>query len=208
MADGSSGMKLTRRGLMATVWATGLVACSPGPKSAATAPASAPAFDPGPDATGLAALIAKGSMSPAEAVDAAIKRAQAAQPQINFMVADTFDAARARAATTLTGPFAGVPTLIKDLNDVIGVPTRFGSRATEGAAPATEESVYVSTLLGSGLICIGKSATPENGYLPTTEPSGVRTDAQSMGSHALDRWIIRRDGLGSGRRRYTDGARK
>lgn len=123
-----------------------------------------------PDATATAAMIRSGEMAASEAVEAAIARAQAIQPQINFMVSDTFDAARARAAGPISGPFAGVPYLIKDLNDVTGARTRFGSRSTAGTEPATEQDPYITASLDTGLVCIGKSATPENGYLPTTEP--------------------------------------
>ena len=155
-------MRLTRRGLMATVWATGVAAC-----------ASAPGVVAGggdPDATAMAALIRSGKMSAKEAVEAAIARALVVQPKINFMVVDTFAAARVQALTPGSGPLAGVPYLIKDLNDVIGVQTRSGSRATANIAPATKQDDFVNATLGTGVICIGKSATPESGYLPTTEP--------------------------------------
>jgi amidase len=123
-----------------------------------------------PDATQLASMIRGGEISAAEAVDAAIRRAEAIQPQINFMVTDMFAMARERAKAPLAGPFAGVPYLIKDLNDVTGVVTRYGSRATANAAPATGQSAYVDATFAAGVVSIGKSATPEHGYLPTTEP--------------------------------------
>jgi amidase len=157
-------MNLTRRGLLSTVWATGLAACAGTPFAPGRA---APA---GPDATEMAAMIRRGDISALEAVNAAIARAERMQPQLNFMVTDTFAAARAKAQGQITGPFAGVPTLVKDLNDVTGAVTRWGSRSTAGAAPATQQNVYINALLGSGLVCIGKSAAPEGGYLPTTEP--------------------------------------
>src|SRR5690606_26482960 len=100
----------------------------------------------------------------------AIKRAEKVQPQINFMVTDMFAMARERAKAPLSGPFAGVPYLIKDLNNVVGVPTRYGSRSTAGAPAATEQDDYSDATFAAGIVCIGKSATPENGYLPTTEP--------------------------------------
>ena len=155
-------MRLTRRTLLGTVWATGVAACAGAPRIGATGSEA--------DATEIANLIGSGRMSAAEAVEAAIARAQTVQPKINFMVSDTFAAARARAANPGSGPFAGVPYLIKDLNGVTGAVTRHGSRATEGAAAAAEQDVYVAATLDTGLICIGKSATPESGYLPTTEP--------------------------------------
>lgn len=155
-------MRLTRRGLLATVWATGVAAC-------ASAPGIAPSGTE-EDATALAARIARGEISASEAVEAAITRAQAVQPRINFLVNDTYAAARAQALNPGNGPFAGVPYLIKDLNDVNGVVTRHGSRATASAKPATQQAAYINRTFELGLISIGKSAAPEAGYLPTTEP--------------------------------------
>lgn len=155
-------MRLTRRSLLATVWATGVAACAGAPGIAASGTE--------PDATELASLIRSGKMSAREAVEAAIARAQAAQPKINFLVTDMYAQARAQAANPGSGPFAGVPYLIKDLNDVAGVPTRMGTRITSGLAPAAETDVFVAAMLDTGLISIGKSASPEYGYLPTTEP--------------------------------------
>jgi amidase len=115
-------------------------------------------------------MIRAGDITAAEAVEEAIKRADKVQPQLNFMVSDTYALARERAKTVLTGPFAGVPYLVKDLNDVIGAKTRMGSRATANAAAATEQMAFTNATFATGVVCIGKSATPENGYLPTTEP--------------------------------------
>jgi len=158
-------MRLTRRGLLATVYGTGLAACAP------AAPVATPeASHDLPDATQLASMIRAKEISAAEAVEEAIKRAEAVQPQINFMVTDTFAMAREAAKAPLSGPFAGVPYLIKDLNNVTGVVTRLGSRSTEGSPPATGQDAYINATFATGIVCIGKSATPENGYLPTTEP--------------------------------------
>jgi amidase len=159
-------MRLTRRGLLATVAATSFAACAP----AAVKAAAPKALSSETDATETAAMIKRGDITAAEAVEAAIKRAEAIQPQINFMVADTFAMARARAKAPLTGPLAGVPFLVKDLNSVKGVPTRLGSRATANQPPAEKDSDIAATMFAAGVVSIGKSSTPENGYLPTTEP--------------------------------------
>jgi amidase len=123
------------------------------------------------DATETAAAIRSGEVSALEAVDAAIARAEALDPQLNFLVAEDFDRARDRARQPLgDGPFAGVPYLIKDLDDFTGMPTRLGTRSTTGALPATRQSPLVDGFIAAGLNPIGKSATPEHGFLPTTEP--------------------------------------
>src|SRR3569623_635028 len=123
------------------------------------------------DATETAAAIRSGAVSALEAVDAAIARAEALDPQLNFLVTEDFERARDRARAPIgDGMFAGVPFLIKDLDDFAGLPTRSGSRATAAMAPATRQSALVDGLIAAGLNPIGKSATPEHGFLPTTEP--------------------------------------
>ncbi|WP_066825853.1 amidase [Sphingomonas mali] len=123
------------------------------------------------DATATAAAIRSGAVSPIEVVDAAIARAEALDPKLNFLVTDDFERARQRARGPLgDGAFAGVPFLIKDLDDLVGLPTRLGTRATAGVAAATRQAPLIDGMLATGLNPIGKSATPEHGFLPTTEP--------------------------------------
>ncbi|WP_293900085.1 amidase [Phenylobacterium sp.] len=139
----------------------------------AHAKAPAPAVKPAwPDATETAAMIRAGQVSALEVVQGAIDRAERLQPKLNFLVASDFDRALARArAGGQTGPFAGVPFLIKDLDDVTGLPTRSGSRAMLAMPPAARQSPLVDAFARAGVDVIGKSATPEYGFLPTTEPT-------------------------------------
>src|SRR6185369_13049574 len=156
--------RITRRALAAAPAA--LVA---GKALAASKPA-APA-SPWPDATEMAALIRKGEMTALEAVEQAVARAEKLQGQLNFIVNSDFDRALAKArAGGVTGPFAGVPFLIKDLDDYKGLPTRNGSQSGRHARPATSQPAYIDAFDNAGLITIAKSATPEYGFLPTTEP--------------------------------------
>jgi len=124
-----------------------------------------------PDATELAAMIRRKDITALEAVDDAIARAEAMQPKLNFLVTAMFEQARARArAGGLSGPFAGVPYLIKDMYDIAGVPTRWGARATEMAPLPAESSPQVKAFEAAGLVLIGKSSLGEFGFLPTSEP--------------------------------------
>ncbi|SDP68390.1 amidase family protein [Phyllobacterium sp. OV277] len=128
---------------------------------------------PLPDATETAAMIRRRDITALEAVDEAIVRAEALQPALNFMVMPLFEQARERAKlTSLIGPFAGVPYLIKDMYDVKGAPTRWGSRFTSRLPVAAKSSQQVQALEAAGLILIGKSSLGEMGFLPTTEPVG------------------------------------
>ncbi len=128
---------------------------------------------PGPladlDGVATAAAIRSGQLGIGEAVEAAIARAQLLEPSLNAIVTDDYQRARARAAATPTGPFAGVPTFVKDLDDLRGLPTHFGSRSF-GQAPATAQGPYVDALERAGLVFLGKSSTPEFGLTGSTEP--------------------------------------
>jgi Asp-tRNA(Asn)/Glu-tRNA(Gln) amidotransferase A subunit family amidase len=119
------------------------------------------------DATDLATLIRKGEIGPAEAVEAAIGRAEAVNGQINAIVTPTFDAARTAAATA-TGELAGVPFLVKDLTYLEGVPCSYGSRLWDGFVPDHDAEI-VARYRRAGLVFLGKSNTPEVGLAATTE---------------------------------------
>ncbi|WP_309235928.1 amidase, partial [Amycolatopsis sp. SID8362] len=121
------------------------------------------------DATAQAALVRGGELTAADLVDAAIERVEHLNPLLNAVVTPMFDAARA-AAPTATGPFAGVPFLLKDL--VTEVP---GVRFTEGSVFLRDnvsgtESELVRRLRGAGLVLLGKTNTPEFGMVPACEP--------------------------------------
>lgn len=160
--------ELSRRGLLAaSAGAAALAACKP---AAATKAADGPWT---PDATSLATQVRDKQVSAAELMEATIRKAEALQPKLGFLVATDFDRALEKAkAGGQTGPFAGVPFLVKDLDDAKGMQTRFGSRWTAGLPPAEKQDVYIDSFERAGLIFFGKSATPEYGFLPTTEPLG------------------------------------
>ncbi|MFT4254181.1 MAG: amidase [Caulobacter sp.] len=123
------------------------------------------------DAVGIANLVRRRKLSPLEAVDAAIARAERLQPKLNFMVTTDYDRARDRARTArIDLPLAGVPFLLKDLIDYPGLPTRRGSRSTAQDLPATQIAAHTQAYLDAGLQVLGKSSTPEFALLPTTEP--------------------------------------
>lgn len=83
------------------------------------------------DATALAERIRKGEVSTQEVTAAAIERAKLAAPVINGVVAERYQQAltQSQHSKAQTGPFAGVPTYIKDNTNVKGLPTRHGSLA-------------------------------------------------------------------------------
>ncbi|MFD6674126.1 amidase [Rhodococcus zopfii] len=122
------------------------------------------------DAVGLAELVATGQVGAEELLDAAIARLDAVDPVLNTVVYRLDQRARTRARGSLTGPFAGVPFLVKDLaQDVVGTPTGSGSRAL-AALPAARNALVVDRWLDAGLVVFGKTNTPEFGAKNITEP--------------------------------------
>ena len=93
------------------------------------------------DATGLAAMVAAGDVSAAELTECAIARIEALNPALNAVVHPFFERGREQAKRPGTGPFAGVPFLLKDiLGDLAGEPTRQGSRIMPECQPRTMPS--------------------------------------------------------------------
>lgn len=123
------------------------------------------------DATALAGLIAKHEVSAKDVLEAAIARAEEVNPKINAIVHQQYDKARkAIAAGAPQGPLAGVPYLLKDLHFLEkGEPAKLGSSLFKDYV-ADHDSAYVTRCKQAGLIVMGRSATPEFGLNPNTEP--------------------------------------
>ena len=124
------------------------------------------------DATAQAELVSSGQASPRELVDAAIQRIEKLDGELNAVVTRLFEKARAAADGDLpAGPLRGVPFLLKDLGAFSrGDPYAGGVRALrdEGYV-ADHDSVITERFRDAGLICLGRTNTPELGLVPTTE---------------------------------------
>ncbi|MGR8949962.1 MAG: amidase [Gammaproteobacteria bacterium] len=123
------------------------------------------------DGLGLAALVAAGEVSPAELLEAAIKSAEALNPQLNAINHALYEHGRALAAKPLpAGPFHGVPFLIKDLGSpFIGLPHSKGCSALKDHI-AAEHSEMARRFLNTGVVPFGKTNAPEFGLMGITEP--------------------------------------
>ena len=126
--------------------------------------ASSPAYEVAAlDTIGQAELVRRGEVSPVELVTWAIERIEQLNPTLNAVVTPMFDQALAEAAAGPTGPFAGVPYLLKDLaTEAAGV------RFTEGSVflrdyVSSYDSELVRRLRRAGLMIVGKTNTPEFG---------------------------------------------
>lgn len=126
------------------------------------------------DAVALAAAIRAGELSPTEAVDVAIARAERVNGELNAIIHPRYDKARAEAAGDLPdGPLRGVPIVVKDLDGVTaGDPYHAGTRHLRAVGyEAQHDSELHARLKAAGAVIIGRTNTPELGLQPTTEPA-------------------------------------
>ena len=124
----------------------------------------------------LADAIRNGELSPVSLVQSCLDRIDALNPSLNAFVALRRDEALAEAAALQKlivagkriGPLAGLPVGVKDLEDVAGLPTTYGSLPFRDYRP-TVDSVQVARLKAAGAIILGKTNTPEFGYTGLTK---------------------------------------
>jgi amidase len=123
-------------------------------------------------ATEAVRRLKRGEMSPLELVEASAARIAAVDPTVNAIPTLCIERARAHArdlmagrraeAATEPGWLAGLPVSIKDLTDVAGVRTTYGSPIFKDHVPARSHPL-VERIERKGGIVIGKSNTPEFG---------------------------------------------
>jgi Asp-tRNA(Asn)/Glu-tRNA(Gln) amidotransferase A subunit family amidase len=128
-------------------------------------------------ASELARLIRQREISPADVVEAHLRRIEQVDGELNAYVTVLADEAMTAAAEATRavisgeplGPLHGVPVAIKDLSDFKrGVRNTFGSKPMANFIPTTD-STYVNRIERSGAIIIGKTNTPEFGHKGTTD---------------------------------------
>ena len=100
-------------------------------------------------------------VSGGELAVAARSRIAAVNADLNAVVCDVDEA-------TEPGPFAGIPSAIKDNQDLAGYPTRHGSGATADT-PAGTDMPFVAHLRRLGLTPVVKTTLPEFGLTASTE---------------------------------------
>src|SRR6478672_8206877 len=126
------------------------------------------------DAIAQAELVRSGQASPTELVDAAIKRIEGVNPDLNAVIHERFDKARDEAAGDLPdGPFRGVPMVVKDLMcHTAGDPFHEGIAGVRRQGWIEQEDTELARRFkAAGFVIVGKTNTPELGILPTTEPA-------------------------------------
>lgn len=123
------------------------------------------------DALDLAGLVNRGEVSPAELVEAAIIQIERLNPALNAVIHRLYDMARESAQSIdRKAPLAGVPFLLKELaTSWTGAPNTNSSFYFKDVI-ATFDTEAVRRMKASGLVLVGKSNAPENGWSITTEP--------------------------------------
>ena len=124
----------------------------------------------------LAALVRGRSLSARELVAASLARIEELEPRLNAWAALDGERALAEAAAIDerlaagedVGPLAGIPIGVKDLEDAAGFTTAYGSALHVDDAPATADSPLVARLRAAGCVVIGKTTTPEFGFMGDT----------------------------------------
>jgi len=154
------------------------------------------------DAVEARRLIGCKKLSAVELVESCIARVLAVDPAVNALVARDFDRARAAAdardVATMRGdalgPLHGLPLGVKDLEDVAGLRTTYGSALFRDHVPAQDQRM-VQAARQAGAIVLGKTNTPEWGagantrnavYGATGNPfDPMRSAAGSSGGSAV-----------------------
>jgi len=124
----------------------------------------------------LADAVANREVSAVEVMRAHLERIEERNPRLQAVVSQQPDSvslaaaeaadrrtAAARAAGEPLPLLHGLPTAVKDLMDVAGLPTTNGSAAFADARPAEHDSVLATLLRDAGALIIGKTNTPEMG---------------------------------------------
>jgi Asp-tRNA(Asn)/Glu-tRNA(Gln) amidotransferase A subunit family amidase len=141
----------------------------------------------------LVAGVRENRWTAGEATRAFLERIAALEPTVQAWEHLQPDDALARAkrldVAALRGPLQGAPIAIKDIIDVAGMPSRYGSPVYASAAPAAESAECVTALEHAGAIVLGKSVTTEFAYYTprkTRNPWNPRhtPGGSSMGSAA------------------------
>jgi amidase len=139
------------------------------------------------DAMEQARMVRDGEVSAVELVDEAIARIEEHNPEINAVIHERFEAARAEAAGELPdGPFRGVPMLLKDLHAF-----QKGEPLNEGMAflkrldwRPDHDTVVVERFRAAGFVFVGRTNTPELGILPTTTAAWSASSRRGRGCRA------------------------
>lgn len=124
----------------------------------------------------LLSLIRSKEISPVELMEETLKRIDAVNPALNAFVSVHAEQAMDEAKILMEriasgeeiGPLAGIPIGVKDLEDVQGMVTSFGSVLYKDNR-AENDSIQVARLKTAGAIVVGKTNIPEFAFTGFTK---------------------------------------
>jgi amidase len=124
------------------------------------------------DGLGLAELIKNKELQPKEVLQEAIKTIDQHNPLLNAVINKFYEKAERQAEyVELTGTFAGVPMLLKDIaQEVAGEKLTQGSKAFQSYR-AQSDSEYVKRVRKTGAVFVGQTNVPEFALMGNTEPA-------------------------------------
>jgi len=117
----------------------------------------------------VARLVRERQVSCVELVDRSLRLIEAGNPALGAVVALRAEQAlseadaqdRRLARGEVLGPLAGVPLLVKDLEDVAGMVTTQGSLVYADSPPAAVDGLVPGRLRAAGAVVVGKTNLPE-----------------------------------------------
>ncbi|MER7007143.1 amidase [Dactylosporangium sp. NPDC000555] len=151
----------------------------------------------------LAAQYATGALSPVQALEAVLARADEVNPQLSALYWRMDETAMAAAVASQErwargeplSRLDGIPITAKDILDVAGAPTYLGSATNGGVAASTASDPFVAAFVDRGAVLFAKSTMVETGlysasfsalYGPARNPwnLGKSTNGSSSGGAA------------------------
>jgi len=123
-------------------------------------------------ASEIARAIAGHRMTAVSVTEAALARIAKHDPVLNSFTDVTADRARAKAksidaaiaAGQNPGPLAGVPFAVKNLFDVVGLPTRAGSKINRDLAASKRDATLIERMEAAGAVLVGALNMGEYAY--------------------------------------------
>ncbi len=119
---------------------------------------------------GTARLIRDGEVTAAEVLEATLARIEA-ERALNAVVIDLFDRAQQQNAVGVSGPFAGVPLLLKDAcQELAGTPHWVGTAVLHQEKHLSAVTTPLASLFEQlGFVIVGKGNVPELSVSSSTE---------------------------------------
>ena len=149
-----------------------------------------------------------GALKPEEVVSAVAKRIEALDPAIGAFATLRLDeaideskkASKALRSQEAVGPLHGIPVAVKELFDIGGLLTSYGSLVFKDHKPA-KDAEAVARLRAAGAIIIGSTRTHEFAWGITCQHRDPCRGPQSLEPNARAGWL--EWWFGGGRRRWT-----